>query len=160
MLLVFFFRLRVDQNVIDKNDDKLVQERSEYPIHQLHENCWSIRQPERHDLKLVVPITSSECGLRNVFLSHPQLVVTGPQINLREELSTLEMIKQLIYPWHRVLVLDCDCIQLTIVNAQPKRPVLLFGEQSRRRPWRSAMTDEAQSQQLLNLFIQLLQFCR
>src|SRR4051812_13296144 len=70
------------------------------------------------------------------------------------------MIKQLVYPWHWVLVFNGDGIQLAIVNAKPKRPILLFGEKRRRHPWRSIMTDEAQSPQLLDLFLQFLQFSR
>jgi hypothetical protein len=42
MLLVLFFILGVDQDVIDEDHDKLVQLRHEYGVHQVHEMCRSI----------------------------------------------------------------------------------------------------------------------
>jgi hypothetical protein len=42
MLRMLFFTLGIDQNVINKDHDKLVQLRHEYRVHQLHEMCRSI----------------------------------------------------------------------------------------------------------------------
>jgi hypothetical protein len=42
MMLMLFFILRVDQDVINEDHDKLVQLQHEYGVHQLHEMCMSI----------------------------------------------------------------------------------------------------------------------
>jgi hypothetical protein len=42
MLLMLFFILGVDQDVINEDHDKLVQLRHEYRVHQVHEMCRSI----------------------------------------------------------------------------------------------------------------------
>jgi hypothetical protein len=42
MLLMLFFILGVDQDVIDEDHDELVQLRHEYGVHQVHEMCRSI----------------------------------------------------------------------------------------------------------------------
>jgi hypothetical protein len=42
MLLILFFILGVDQDVINEYHDKLVQLRHEYGDHQVHEMCRSI----------------------------------------------------------------------------------------------------------------------
>jgi hypothetical protein len=44
MLLMFFFILGVDQDVINEDHDKLVQLRPEYGINQVHEICMSISE--------------------------------------------------------------------------------------------------------------------
>jgi hypothetical protein len=44
MLLMFFFILRVDQDVINEYYDKLFQLWHEYGVHQLHEMCRSISE--------------------------------------------------------------------------------------------------------------------
>lgn len=38
--------LRIDQDVIDEDNDKHVQEQMEVPIHQVHECCRGIGQPK------------------------------------------------------------------------------------------------------------------
>jgi hypothetical protein len=39
---MLFFTLRIDQDVINEDHDKLVQLRHEYGVHQVHEMCRSI----------------------------------------------------------------------------------------------------------------------
>jgi hypothetical protein len=42
MLLMLFFILGVEQDVVDEDHDKLVQLHHEYGVHQVHEICRSI----------------------------------------------------------------------------------------------------------------------
>jgi hypothetical protein len=42
MLLILFFILGVDQDVVNEDHDKLAQLRHEYGVHQVHEMCRSI----------------------------------------------------------------------------------------------------------------------
>jgi hypothetical protein len=49
MFLVLFHILGVDQNVINKNHDKLIQLGHEYRIHEIHEVCQGIGQTKGHD---------------------------------------------------------------------------------------------------------------
>jgi hypothetical protein len=44
-------------------------------------------------------------------------MIAGSEINLGEILGTSKLIKQIINLWQRVLVLDGDCIQVSVINA-------------------------------------------
>jgi hypothetical protein len=44
VLIMIFFILGVDQDVINEDHDKLVQLRHEYGVHQVHEMCRSISE--------------------------------------------------------------------------------------------------------------------
>jgi hypothetical protein len=46
MSRMLFIILGVDQDVINEDNDKLVQLRHEYGIHQVHEMCRSIGEPK------------------------------------------------------------------------------------------------------------------
>jgi hypothetical protein len=47
MLLMLFFILGVDQDVVNENHDKLVQLWYEYGVHQVREMCRSIDESKR-----------------------------------------------------------------------------------------------------------------
>jgi hypothetical protein len=82
MLLMLFFILGVDQDVINKDHDKLVQLQHEYRVHQVHEICRSIGEFQRHNQILIQPIPGGEGSLRDVFQTDLDLMVTLMEIDL------------------------------------------------------------------------------
>jgi hypothetical protein len=76
MLLMLFFILGVDQDVINKDHDKLVQLLHEYRVHQVHEMCRSIGESKQHNQIFIQPIPSGESSLRNVFRMDIALMIT------------------------------------------------------------------------------------
>jgi hypothetical protein len=71
-------------------------------------------------------IKGSECSHLSVLFLDSQLAIFRSQLYLREHISTLQLIKQIIYSWEWVLVLHHHFIQLTIINAQMKCAILLL----------------------------------
>lgn len=49
----------------------------------------------------------------------------------------MDFIEQIINPRERVLVLCCDLIKLSVINAHPKVPILLSHKQQRSTIWRN-----------------------
>jgi hypothetical protein len=76
MLLMLFFILGVDQDVINKDHDKLVQLLHEYGVHQVHEMCRSIVESKQYNQIFIQPIPSGESSLRNVFRMDIDLMIT------------------------------------------------------------------------------------
>jgi hypothetical protein len=105
VLLMLFIILEVDQDVINKDHDKLVQLRHKYRVHQVQEMCRSIGVSKQHN-----QIPSGESSLRDVFQTDLDLMVTRMEINLRNELRTGKLIKNDVDVGQRVLVLDGDGI--------------------------------------------------
>ena len=84
MFNMFFFVLRIYQDIIQIDYDELVEVIHEYVVHQTRECGWSIGQAKRQDGVLVRTIMSDECGLWNILFTNKDLVVTQPQVEFRE----------------------------------------------------------------------------
>jgi hypothetical protein len=70
------FTLEIDQDVVNKDNDKPVQLRHEYGVHQVQEMYRSIDEPKRHNQILIQPVPGREGGLTNVFRADLDLVIT------------------------------------------------------------------------------------
>jgi hypothetical protein len=108
VLLMLFFILGVDQDVINENHDKLVQLQHEYGVHQVCEICRSIGESKRHNRILIQPIPGGESTLRDVFWTDIDLMVTQTEIDLRKDLCTDKLVKKDVDAGQWVLVLDGD----------------------------------------------------
>src|SRR5581483_5970934 len=129
MLFMVLLALRIDQDVVYEDNHKFIQVRSTYSVHQIHKDCWSVRQTERHDQKFVMTITSSERCLGNIIFSDSHLVVSGSKIDLGEIGRSLQLVEQIINTRKRITVLDSNLVQLPVINAHAKRSILLLDEQ-------------------------------
>jgi hypothetical protein len=116
MLHMLFFILRVYQDVINEYHDKLVQLQHEYEVYQVHEICMSIGESKWHNQILVQPIPGGKYGLRNVFWTDLDLMITRMKINLEEDPSTGKLIKKNVDMGQRIFVLDGDGIQRPVIN--------------------------------------------
>jgi hypothetical protein len=121
VLLMLYFILGVDQDVINEDHDKLIQLRHEYRVHQVHEMCRGIGESKRHNQILIQPIPAGECGLRNIFWTDLDLMVIQMKIDLGEDLSTDKLIKKNVDTGQWIFILDGDSIQGPIIDAQPQR---------------------------------------
>jgi hypothetical protein len=113
---MLFFILGVDQDVVNEDNDKLVQLRHEYRVHQIHEMCRSIGDSKRHNQILVQSVPCGEGSLRNVFRTDLDLVITRTEIDLGKDFCTGKLIKENIDAGQWILVLDCDGIQRPVIN--------------------------------------------
>ena len=91
-------RLGVDQDVVNKDHNKLIQIGLEYPMHEIYECHWRIRQPEGHHCELEMPIPHPKHCLRDISLLNSQLMVSGVKVYLRVDLCLSQLIKQIINP--------------------------------------------------------------
>ena len=126
MILLLPLLLGIDQDVIHEDHDKLIQIGLEYPMHEIHECRWRIRQSKGHHCKLKVLITRPERCLRDIYLSNPQLMVTSAKVYLRVDSRSSQLIKQVINPRQWVPILDRNPVQPSVVNAQSKGLVFIL----------------------------------
>ena len=66
----------VNEDVIEKNQDKLASDLPKQVIHRGLKRRWSIRQSEGHYNKLVVTINCTKSCFGYVFLGYSDLVVS------------------------------------------------------------------------------------
>src|SRR6185437_12850792 len=65
-----------DQNIINEDHHEDIQIIHENHVHQMHEESRGISQAKRHDRILIQPVLASECRLRNIPRTDPQLKIT------------------------------------------------------------------------------------
>jgi hypothetical protein len=116
MLLMLFFILRVDQDVINEDHNKLVQLQHEYEVHQLHEMCWSIGESKQHNQILVQPILGGQDDFSNIFRTDLDLMITQTEIDHGKDLSTGKLIKKNVDAGQKIFVLDGDGVQRLVIN--------------------------------------------
>ena len=150
-------RLAVDEDVVQEHDHEVVQVRPEHLLHEVHERGRRVGQAERQHEELVVPVPRAERGLRHVGRIDAHLVVARAQIDLAEVLRTVQPIEQLIDAGQRVLVLDGDLVQRTVVDTHAQLAALLLDEQHGRTEWRLTRLDEAVLLEVGQLLAQLVQ---
>nr|GEY60199.1 hypothetical protein [Tanacetum cinerariifolium] len=67
---MLLFRLRINQDVIDEEDDNLVKMLLTYAVHKVHEYRRSVCQTERHVRELEMSVPRLECSFGNIFFTH------------------------------------------------------------------------------------------
>ena len=87
--------LAIDQNVVKEDHNKPAELTVEHPIHSRLKSSKSIRQAKRDDQKLKMSTVILECCLLYILLSNPNLMIAGPQINLRKILCPMQFINEL-----------------------------------------------------------------
>ena len=60
MVGVFLRCIRVDENVVQVNDDEMVQKDAKDIVHKRLEGCWSVGKSKGHDKGFKVSIAGSE----------------------------------------------------------------------------------------------------
>ena len=100
-------------------------------------------------------ITSTERRFRNILGFNAQLMISRPEINLRKHCCFFQLIKQIIYPGEWIFVLDCNPVQLPVVDAKSETPIFLLDKQDRGSPRRDTWSDKPFLLQLFNLLLQL-----
>ena len=93
MILMLLLRLGVDQNVVNKDHNGLIQIGLEYSMHEIHECRWRIRQPIGHHYELEMDIPHSKRCLRDISHPNSELMVSGAKIHLGVHLCPSQLIK-------------------------------------------------------------------
>ena len=83
-----------------------MKQRSEDVIHHCHECCRSIGQTHGHYYPFLASSWGPKGCLVDIFRLHSDLVIAIAQINLAEYFRSLKLVKEIMDPRERVLVLD------------------------------------------------------
>ena len=153
---MFFYTSAEDQDVIEVHDDELVEEWLEDLIHGTHECSRSVGQAKREDSPLEVTVTSAKRGLVHILIFNADLVVARAKVNLGEDARAHETIDELFDARERILVLDGDLVQRTVIDSHEETAILLAREDDRCAEGALAWLDEALVEELRNLLLHLV----
>src|SRR5450759_3999925 len=96
-LLMLLHCFRIDEDVVNKDDNPFIQQVMKDMIHHLHECGGSIPQPKGHYQVFKRPKPSAHCGLILISFSHPNLMVSRTKVHLGKLGSSRYAIKQVIH---------------------------------------------------------------
>lgn len=142
MINLIRLTLGVHQNIINKKNQKKIQELTKNLIHKIHKYCRSIIQVKKHHQKLKKDHAYLESNLRDIHFPNHQLMVTRLKIDLGEEFNTKKLVKQIINPWKRLLILYRHLIQLLVINIHLKGTILLTHQKNRYILWGHTRMDK------------------
>ena len=109
------------------------EKRMEDIIHEALESGGSITQAKGHDEKLIVPLRSSKCSLRNSFPIHMYLVVARMKIKFSKELGTTQFIQEVINDRNGKFVFNGEFVEGVEVRRHALRTLFLKDHDHRRR---------------------------
>src|SRR3981189_2480293 len=116
MKFVFCQRVRVDQKVIQVDDQEFVKEVSEDIVHVMLEGPWRTAQFKRHYNIFVQTVTTSKRCLPFFSSGHTQPVIPVAYIEFSEVLCTTNTIQHLVNQGKRVTILGSDFVEASIVD--------------------------------------------
>ena len=124
IVYVLFPTLIEDQDIVQVHYHERVGKGTKYVIHQPHEGCGGIPQPERHDQPFEKALIGLEGHLPHIRGFNWYLVITRLQVNLAEIFMPLELAQKVINLWDCIHIPNSDLIQFSIVNT--KSPSVIF----------------------------------
>lgn len=100
-------------------------------IHKVYKSRQGVIESKRHHWELIMTIPSSQICFRYIIIFHPKVVISQTLMNFRKVTCQLEFIKQTADPKKKILIVYRDLIELMVINAHPKGPILILNKQTK-----------------------------
>jgi len=139
------------QDVIKVYNHKLAKEGLENLIHESHECTRGIREPKWHQQALIKSHLGFKSGLPLIPFTDPNLVIPTSQINLKEVLGPMELIKHAFQP----SIFDSDLVDGPTIHIHPHGPIFLWHKKRGNHTWAQSLMDQAHRNELLHLSLNL-----
>ena len=153
MLLVVFLLVREDKYVIEVDNDCNIQEWSKEVVDECLPGGRGICESKRHDKIFVESKPGSEGGLPFLPFLDSYPVIGFLDIELCEDLRSLDAVERFRYKWEWVSVFDCDVVESSVVDAKAEFVCsLLLDEEYWVSSWRSRRSDVSFLQILFQVF--------
>jgi hypothetical protein len=143
-LAMLFNVLGENENVIEVyTHHTFHNEILENVIHHGLEDGGRVSESEKHHQRFVETVIGMKCCLPLITCLHLHILVPPPHIKLSEELCMPKLIHQFGNEGERIVILDCDGVQHTIILYKVKHSLLLFDEEDWRCHGRFQRSDVA-----------------
>src|SRR5277367_470544 len=109
--------IREDKDIIKINNTKDIEEFTKTIVSISLKRCRGVSQTKGHDKVFEVTIASTEGGFVFIAFCDPQLIVRICHIEARKVFSAFETIEELRDERESVTILDCDIIELAVIDA-------------------------------------------
>ena len=149
MILVVTKIIRVDQDVVQINENTYVEEIGEDVIHKTLKSGGGVGKSERHNTPLKRTIASAEHGFPLVTFMDPDKMIGMPEVDFGEVTSFLQTIQEIRDSGERILVFLRDLVQAMEIDTEAEGAILFPDEDYRSPAWGPSWADEAIRQMLV-----------
>jgi len=154
MSMVLLLGLTKHQDVIVYNH-KLAKEGLKNLIHWSHKCTRGIREPKWHHQPLIKFQLGFKSSLPLILFTDLDLVIPTSQINLKDVLGPMELIKHVFQPWDWVSIFDSDLVDGPTIHTHHHKSLFLWHKKSRNRTWAQTLIDQALRNELFHLSLNL-----
>jgi hypothetical protein len=116
--LVFFLRLRIDEDVIEVHNAIFIKDASHHFINIGLERRRRVAKAKQHDHIFIIAVSRAERHLPFITLLDPNAVVCISQVQLSKELRVNQAVHQFINTRQRIPIFQRNHVQTSIVNAE------------------------------------------
>ena len=134
--------IRVDQNVVQINENAYIQEIRENVIHKMLKSGGGVGKSKGHNAPLKRTISSVEHSFPFGTFTDPDKMISMLEINFGEVMSFLWTIQEIGDLGEQVSVFLCNLIQATDIDTKAEGAILLLDKEYWSSTQRSSRMDE------------------
>src|SRR5882672_3469392 len=142
--------VRVNEGVIQVDDDYDINHIHKNVIHKLLKSCWCISKPFRHYQPLEGTITGSECSLPFISSRNPDKMIHMPEVDFGVDSCFSGCVQEVGNERKWISVLLGNSVEASEVDAKSERAVFFLDEKDRSSMGRAGGTDEPCGKVLIN----------
>jgi len=101
----------VDKNVIKKDEEKMMKKWFKYVVHETLECGMWIAKANGHHQELVMAFMNEKIKFGNTLFFHVNLLISRIEIKFGEELSTFELIEEVVNGGNGEIILKCYFVE-------------------------------------------------
>ncbi len=119
----------VDENIIDVDNHKVVEELPEHLVHEFLEDGWGVGKAIRHNKVFIVARRGNEGCLPFITFPDSNEVIRAPQVQLGEDACPTEILESGRDQGKWIRKFDRLGVQSSLSNTRPQAPILLTHEE-------------------------------
>jgi hypothetical protein len=119
MPLMFFRRVGINKNIVQINQHKSVDIRTQNRIHHRLKGSRSIGKTEWHNKKFILAVPSIKRCFWDIYVGNSDLPISRQQIQDSTMCSLSHLINTVLNSRQRICILDCLQVQGPIINTHP-----------------------------------------
>ena len=129
MFMVLFHVVRVDEDVIQVDEDTYIENVREDVIHEVLKSCWCISQTEGHNTPFKSAIVGVEGGFPFITFMDSNEVVGVLQVDFGIHGSLSWAVKEVRDAWKWISVFLCYFVEALKVGSEMERAIFLSSKE-------------------------------
>src|SRR3984957_18118431 len=128
VFLMFGWVVRIDEDIIQIDDDVNVGEVVEDVVHEVLKGGWSVGKPRGHHQIFEKAVAGVEGSFPLVAFSNADIIVTGAEVDFSKDFRSPKLVDHVTDQWNRIAIFSGYSVETTVGF---RFLFMLFNEQQR-----------------------------